>query len=233
MWIRIRKSGVRAMIDGEWNYSVQEAIAIQKTIAHNVIIEGKPENIKYIAGIDIALTPDGMGYCIIAVFTFPQLELCEEVFSSDPITFPYVPGLLSFREGPLVIKAYEKLHIKPDLLIFDGQGIAHPRRCGIASHLGVILDVPSIGCAKSRLCGTYTEPGPNKGDRAYLYDKDEIIGVVLRTRTRVKPVFVSPGHKVGIDEAADIIMQCTDNYRVPLPTRYAHCRVGEYKRGCG
>ncbi|MEW6526588.1 MAG: deoxyribonuclease V [Spirochaetota bacterium] len=214
----------------QWDYSVQEAIIIQKNLAGNVIITGKPEKIEYIAGIDVALTPDDRGYCIIAVFSFPTMELCEEVFCSDPITFPYVPGLLSFREGPLVLKAYEKLSIKPDVLVFDGQGIAHPRRFGIASHIGVILDVPTIGCAKSRLCGTYSEPGPNKGDRAYLYDKDEIIGVVLRTRAQVKPVFVSPGHKIGIDEATDIMMQCTGNYRIPVPTRYAHCRVTMYKR---
>ncbi len=214
----------------QWNCSVQDAIAIQKNLAKRVITQGKPEKIEYIAGIDVALTPEGVGYCIIAIFSFPHMKLCEEVFSSDTITFPYVPGLLSFREGPLVLKAYERLHIKPDLYIFDGQGIAHPRRFGIASHLGVVLDVPTIGCAKSRLCGTYTKPGPNKGDRAYLYDKQEIIGVVLRTRTNVKPVFVSPGHKIGIDESAEIVLQCTDNYRIPIPTRYAHCRVGEYKK---
>jgi len=213
-----------------WNCSVEEAIAIQKELAGNVIIAGKPEKIDHIAGIDIALTPDNKGYCIIAIFSFPDMELCEEVFSSDTINFPYVPGLLSFREGPLVLKAYEKLSIKPDVMVFDGQGIAHPRRCGIASHIGVLLDIPSIGCAKSRLCGTYTEPGPDRGDRAYLYDKEEIIGVVLRTRAHVKPVFISPGHKIGIDEAADIMMQCTGNYRIPVPTRYAHCRVTEYKR---
>ncbi|MEJ5362246.1 MAG: deoxyribonuclease V [Spirochaetota bacterium] len=214
----------------QWNCSVQEAIAIQKNLAGNVIIKGKPEKVEHIAGIDVALTPNDRGFCIIAVFSFPVMELCEEVFCSDTISFPYVPGLLSFREGPLVLKAYEKLSIKPDVLVFDGQGIAHPRRCGIASHIGVLLDIPSIGCAKSRLCGTYTEPGPNRGDRAYLYDNDEIIGVVLRTRAHVKPVFVSPGHKIGIDEAADIMMQCTGNYRIPVPTRYAHCRVTEYRK---
>ncbi len=218
------------MSANKWICNVQEAIAIQKTIAQRVVIQGKPKKIKYVAGIDVALTPRGVGFCIIAVFEFPKLTFCQEVFSSDPVTFPYVPGLLSFREGPLVVKAFEKLAIQPDILIFDGQGIAHPRRCGIASHIGVLLDVPTIGCAKSRLCGTYEQPGINKGDRSYLYDNDQCIGVVLRTRSCVKPVFVSPGHKVGIDEAADIIMQCTDNYRVPLPTRYAHCRVGEYKR---
>lgn len=219
------------MVD-RWDYTVEEAIAIQKTMAGKVITRGKPDTVEYIAGIDVALTPDGRGYCIVAVFTFPQLDLCEEAFSSDTITFPYVPGLLSFREGPLVLQAYEKLSTKPDILVFDGQGIAHPRRFGIASHIGVLLDIPSIGCAKARLWGTYSQPGNNKGDRAYLYDKDEIIGVVLRTRTNVNPVFVSPGHRVGIDEAADIIIQCTDNYRIPVPTRYAHCRVGAYKRQC-
>ncbi len=223
------QSGVRAM-SIQWECSVQEAIAIQKNLAGNAIIKGKPEKINYIAGIDIALTPDGTGYCIIAVFSFPALELCEEVFSSDTINFPYVPGLLSFREGPLVMKAYERLSIKPDVLVFDGQGIAHPRRFGIASHIGVLLDIPSIGCAKSRLFGTYSEPEPDRGSRAYLYDNEEIIGVVLRTRSHVKPVFVSPGHRIGIDEAADIMMQCTGNYRIPVPTRYAHCRVTEYKR---
>lgn len=224
--------GVRAFMNyHRFECSVSEAIAIQENLATTVITAGKPDTITTVAGIDIALTPQNIGFCIIAVFEYPSLVLINEVFSSDPITFPYVPGLLSFREGPLVLKAFEKLTAKPDILIFDGQGIAHPRRFGIASHIGVVLDVPAIGCAKSRLYGNYEEPGITKGDRAYLYDKNnKKIGVVLRTRTNVKPIFVSPGHRVGIDEAADIIVQCTGKYRIPVPTRYAHCRVGEYKR---
>lgn len=213
-----------------WDCTPSEAIAIQKALRERVVIKGKPKILHFIAGVDIALTPQRKGYCIIAVFRFSTLNLYEEVFSSGTIAFPYVPGLLSFREGPLFLQAYSRLSVKPDVIVFDGHGIAHPRRFGIASHMGVLLNTVTIGCAKSRLCGMYQEPGIKRGDRSYLYDGKDIIGVVLRTRNGVKPVFVSPGYNIGIDDAAEIIMQCTGKYRVPEPIRYAHCRVGNFKK---
>ena len=147
------------------------------------------------------------------------------------IKFPYIPGLLSFREGPLFLKTYKKIKSKPDLIIFDGQGIAHPRKFGIAAHLGLFINIPTIGCAKSKLYGEYTEPEKIKGARSYLFNKEKNkIGIVLRTRTNVKPVFVSPGYLVGIDEAADIIMNCIDKYRIPEPIRFADQAVSEYKK---
>jgi deoxyribonuclease V len=149
----------------------------------------------------------------------------------DKISFPYVPGLLSFREAPLIISVFKTVEAVPDCIIFDGQGIAHPRRFGIASHVGLILGIPSIGCAKSRLYGLHEEPGSDCGSRSRLVDAhDQPIGVVLRTKKNVQPVFVSPGHLIGIEESADIIMECRDGYRIPAPTRLAHIRVGEYKR---
>jgi deoxyribonuclease V len=135
---------------------------------------------------------------------------------------PYVPGYLSFREGPAILAACEQLETEPDLFVFDGQGVAHPRRFGIASHVGVILDKPSIGCAKSRLCGTHHEPGPEAGSYVHLYDGDEILGAVLRTRDRVSPVYVSVGHRVSLEAAIEYVLACCRGYRLPETTRYAH-----------
>ncbi len=214
------------------NLSPKEAIALQRRLAEDVITNGMPDTIRLIAGIDLAFSKfDSLGFCAIIVLEYPELVVVEEQFGSGTVSFPYIPGLLSFREGPLFLETFKKLKSRPDLLIFDGQGIAHPRRLGIASHMGVLLDIPAIGCAKSRLYGTFDDPAGRAGSRSYLYDTDgTIIGVVLRTRDNVRPVFVSPGHRVGIDESAGIIMNCVRNYRIPLPTRIADIRVKEYKR---
>jgi deoxyribonuclease V len=139
-----------------------------------------------------------------------------------PVTFPYVPGLLAFREGPSVLAALEKLSIWPDLFIFDAQGLAHPRRLGLACHMGVILDWPSIGCAKSRLIGRHEEPGDEVGDWVPLLDGDQVIGAVVRSRTRVKPLYVSVGHRVDLTTAIDLVLLCSKGYRLPETTRYAH-----------
>ena len=146
----------------------------------------------------------------------------EQSLSTMPASMPYVPGYLSFREAPAILAACDRLETEPDLFVFDGQGVAHPRRFGIASHVGVILDKPSIGCAKSRLCGTHQEPRPEAGSYVHLYDGDEILGAVLRTRDNVSPVYVSVGHRVSLDTAIEYVLACCRGYRLPETTRYAH-----------
>ncbi len=216
----------------DWNLTPKEAVQLQRQIAGNIITSGQPEKLDLVAGIDISMKLFGKtGYAAVIVFSYPELEVVEEAYARAPIHFPYVPGLLSFREGPLVESAFVKLKSRPDLLIFDGHGIAHPRGTGIASHMGLKLNIPSIGCAKSRLCGEYMEPAPARGSSSALQDgKGRQIGVVLRTRENVKPVFVSPGHLVGMEESAHIIMSCTGKYRIPIPTREAHSRVGACRK---
>lgn len=215
-----------------WRCTPAEAIAIQKRLSGRVVIGGRPAKLDFVAGVDLAFEKArGLGFCVIIIFEFPSMNIVEERCAADTVAFPYIPGLLSFREGPLILQAYNMLEKKPECIIFDGQGIAHPRRLGIASHLGLLLDVPSIGCAKSRLYGRFEELAPGKGARAPLVDDaGGQVGVVLRTRTGVKPVFVSPGHRVGVEEAADIVMACAGRYRVPEPTRLADIRVEKFKR---
>lgn len=215
-----------------WNVTPAEAIQIQKELSRQIIIEGCPGNISVIAGIDCAFSrDDNTGYCAIILYSFPDLSVIEECYHYSDIPFPYVPGLLSFREGPLILETFRKLSQKPDCIIIDGQGIAHPRRFGIASHIGFLLDIPSIGCAKSRLCGMYDNPGVTSGSAVPLTDNNgEQIGIVYRTRDNVKPVFISPGHRVGFESALKIITRCSGKYRIPLPTRNADIKVGEYKR---
>ena len=174
--------------------------------------------VKTAAGLDCAFDKAG-GHVLAAavVLSFPELEVIETASACVPLTFPYVPGLLSFREAPACLAAVKKLKTIPDLFLIDGQGIAHPRRLGLASHLGLFLDCPVIGCAKSRLIGTYDEPGQEKGDWSLLYDKDETIGAVVRTRTTVKPLFISPGHRCTLDDAITWTLRLTTRYRLPEP----------------
>lgn len=164
---------------------------------------------------------------VVVVFSYPGLEELEQKFSRGRIPCQYRPGYLSFREGACLVKAYQKLERKPSVIIFDGQGIAHPAKLGLASHLGIILDVPSIGCAKSYLVGEYSPPGPERGSWSKLIYKGEEVGIVLRTRDKVKPVFVSPGYKIGFKEARTIILNCTPRYRIPEPLRQAHILGGK------
>lgn len=215
-----------------WDITSREAIALQKKLASKIITRGRPLKLEHIAGVDIAFDKSqNIGFCAIIIFKFPSLDIAEEITGWGKLAFPYVPGLLSFREAPLILKVMKNLSIIPDCIIFDGQGIAHPRGFGIASHIGLLLGLPSIGCAKSRLYGSYEEPAMEKGAKSYIVDSNNIqIGIVLRTKRNTRPVFVSPGHLVGIEEAADIVLSCADGYRIPAPTRLAHIHVGEYKR---
>lgn len=210
----------------DWHVTTSQAIQIQKELTGQVSRTGDV-NPRLIAGVDISVDRlSGTGTGAVVVLNYPGLEIVEVQVVTDRIEFPYVPGLLSFREAPLVLAACEKLAVNPDLFIVDGQGIAHPRRIGLASHLGLFWDTPTIGCAKSRLCGTHELPGDKAGSYAELIDKNDIIGAVLRTRTGVKPVYVSIGHKIGLPSAINWVLACCRSYRLPEPTRLAHQAAG-------
>lgn len=203
-----------------WNLDPAAAIALQRELAAKVIRKTAFGPVTTIAGVDASYR-DGIARAAIVAFSFPDLDMLDFVIAERPVDYPYVPGLLSFREAPAVLDALEKLPLTPDLLIFDGHGIAHPRRFGIASHVGLLVDRPSIGCAKSRLIGQYDEPGRERGSYSYLRDDGEVIGAVVRTRTGVKPVFVSTGHRISLDAAVDVVLVCGRGYRLPEPTRWA------------
>ncbi len=220
-----------------WNLSYSQAREVQADLACKVEFTRLKKSPKLIAGIDCAFSKDGERiFAAVVVLRPPQFELVEAVSASRRVTFPYIPGLLSFREAPVCLAAVEKLQKQPDLFIIDGQGIAHPRRLGLAAHLGLFLDQPTIGCAKSRLTGIYEEPPFKKGSYSLLKDakgkqniKSEIIGAVVRTRTNVKPVFVSVGHKCLLEDATRVVLDCAVRYRLPEPTRLAHQAVSRLK----
>ncbi len=216
--------------------SVGEAFGIQREISNRVISQNCFSSISTVAGADVAVIKETQELvCGIVVFSFPELEVIERVWSVEQEKFPYIPTLLAFREGPVLLKTYKKLKNKPDLLIVDGQGLAHPRRFGIACHVGVLLDIPAFGIAKKRLFGTHKEPGEKRGSMEHLFDprNGEVIGAVLRTRDSVKPVFVSIGNKIDLGTAVDITLRCHSGYRIPFPTRCADRYVAEVKRRLG
>lgn len=200
----------------------REARAIQQALREKLRIENDFGLLETVAGIDVGYNlKTGMSRASITVMPFATLEVTERLVVEVPTTFPYIPGLLSFREIPAILAALARLAATPDLLMVDGQGIAHPRRMGIAAHLGVLLDMPAIGVAKSRLTGDYAEPGMEKGATSPLTDKGERIGTVLRSKDGVKPLFVSPGHRVDVPAALDMTQRCLTRYRLPEPTRMA------------
>jgi deoxyribonuclease V len=215
-----------------WDVSPDEAIKIQNQLRNLVKVEKLVGEIRYIAGADISFDKgSNVVYAVVLVLKFPELEEVDRSLVVTEVNFPYIPGLLSFRESPALIKAWEKIKIVPDVVMIDGQGIAHPRRFGIASHFGVLVDRPTIGCAKSLLVGEYEEPKDEAGSFSYLYDSGEIIGVALRTRDSFQPVFVSVGHKITLDESIEIVMKTVRGYRIPEPTRQAHLIVNALRRG--
>lgn len=210
-----------------WEASSSEALRIQKELAARVSREAAIGEVRLIAGADVAA--GGRGHparAAVVVLSYPALTLVETSTVEVPLRFPYIPGLLSFRESPVLVQAFEQLESIPDLVMVDGHGISHPRRIGIASHLGLLLDLPTIGCAKSRLVGQYEEVAPEPGSWAPLIDKDEVIGAVVRTKLGVKPVFVSIGHKVDLESAVSWVLRCCRGYRLPEPTRTAHRIAG-------
>ena len=210
-----------------WDVSPSEAIAIQQRLRHRIRQEWDPVALKVqrVAGIDVSIK-EGVARAAVVVLSYPALQSLDVALAEEPVSFPYVPGLLTFREGPVVLAALARLRLEPDLLIFDGQGLAHPRRLGIAAHIGVLVDRSSIGCAKSRLWGKHQEPGSEKGDYALLRDGQEVIGAVVRTRTRVKPVYVSVGHRIDLAQAIEYVLGCCTRFRLPETTRLAHRAAG-------
>lgn len=221
-------------MNNDWNLSPAEARMLQEKLRNEVrLIPLNLNSIRYVGGADIScMKHDPWLYAAIVVLDFDRLEPVDIATASLKSAFPYIPGLLSFRESPAIIKSWEKLRIKPDVLICDGQGIAHPRRFGIASHLGLLLNLPTVGCAKKVLTGTYDSPRDEEGGRSNLMDGEEAIGAVLRTRTRVKPVFVSPGHLCDVDSAVDIVRGCLRRHRLPETTRWAHRLSNEFRIKC-
>jgi len=206
-----------------WNVSIKEAIAIQQRLSNRIITVDLPRKINYVAGVDAGFENDGkITRAAVVVLKFPTLELEEIAIARLPTSFPYVPGLLSFRELPAVLKAFSKLKQQPEMILCDGQGIAHPRRMGIASHLGLLTDLPSIGVGKSRLIGSHAAVRDVKGAWVPLLYQDDVIGAVLRTRKGVKPIYVSIGHKVSLETAIKFVLACTTRFKLPETTRLAH-----------
>ncbi len=214
-----------------WDLSAAEAFALQKELAKSLDIVEPLGGWKTLAAADVSFDRFGTElFAGIVVLKVPGFEVIERVGVTSPARFPYIPGLLSFREAPALLEAFARLENTPDVVLCDGQGIAHPRRLGIASHLGLWLRIPTIGCAKSRLCGQYEEPGANRGDRSPLIDRGEIVGAVLRTKAKVKPLFVSPGHRCDLESAVAVVMETGGKYRLPEPARMAHDYVNEIRR---
>lgn len=213
-----------------WDATPEEALRIQDDLKSRVALKRGFSKLEVVAGADVAFAGDRVFAAVVA-FEYPKLEIIEESYSGAKTAFPYIPGLLSFREGPVLIECYRSLSCDPDLIIFDGQGIAHPKGLGLASHMGVVLGKPAIGCAKSRLIGRYSEPGWTKGSRSDLRAGGRVVGAVVRTKTGVKPVFVSPGHLTDIHTSTEVVLNCSRGYRLPEPTRVAHIRVEEFKKG--
>ncbi|UCB42769.1 MAG: deoxyribonuclease V [Dehalococcoidales bacterium] len=210
-----------------WQLSIAEAVEMQQRLSAQVLRSGEVVRPRFIAGVDVSVSrARGGATGAVVVLEYPGLRLVEVRLVHGEVDFPYVPGLLSFREAPLVLEACEALKITPDLVLVDGQGIAHPRRIGLASHLGLFLDVPTIGCAKSRLCGSHGTPENEPGSYAKLVDKGEIIGVALRTKVRTKPVYISVGHRVELPIAVHWVLECCQGYRLPEPIRLAHQAAG-------
>lgn len=213
-----------------WQLNISQAKEIQLQMATQVSRKDTGIVPRFIAGADISIRKNReIATGAVVVLSYPEMVLVEKQVVEDSLDFPYIPGYLSFREAPLILTACRRLRITPDLLLVDGQGIAHPRRCGLASHLGLFLDIPTIGCAKSLLCGNHEAPGDEPGSIAEIRDNGETIGVALRTKLRVKPIYVSIGHRINLQTAIDWVMKCCHEYRLPEPTRLAHQTAGAIK----
>ena len=210
-----------------WQVSTIEALDIQRRLAGQISRVSQVTTPHFIAGVDISAgNSQGIATGAVVVVEYPELRIVEIQVVQERLSFPYIPGLLSFRESALMLAACDKLKVTPDLILVDGQGIAHPRRLGFASHLGLLLNTPTIGCAKSLLCGQHEAPGLEPGSYAEVVNQGETIGVALRTRAGVKPVYVSIGHKVDLQTAIYWVLECCRGYRLPEPTRLAHLAAG-------
>jgi deoxyribonuclease V len=209
---------------------VARARWLQQRLAARVRLDDGPRRVDLVAGADVAYRPDGRwAWAAVVVMAAPHGPVLETATAAGPPAFPYVPGLLTFREGPLVLRAFGRIARRPDLVLFDAHGLAHPRRFGLACHLGVLLDLPSVGCAKSLLVGAYREPGPARGDWSPLTLDGDVVGAVVRTRAGVRPVFVSPGHRTTVESATHWVLACS-RFRVPEPIRMAEQVVNRLRR---
>ncbi|MBP1806791.1 deoxyribonuclease V [Rubellimicrobium aerolatum] len=215
-----------------WDLSPTEAIALQNDLRAEVVADRPLDlsGLRLVAGVDVSVRND-VSQAAVVIATFPDFRVVETALARQPTPFPYVPGLLSFREGPVLEEAFGQLATEPDLFLFDGNGIAHPRRIGIASHMGLWLNRPTIGCAKTRLTGRHAPVPPEKGAWEPLVDKGEVIGAALRTRAGTNPVFISPGHLCDLAGAVELVLRCSLRFRLPEPIRLAHNAAGALERG--
>lgn len=213
-----------------WPGTVAEARVVQEQLRSRVRLGDGPRRLRLVAGGDLAYRPDGRwAWAAVVLLAFPEGRVVESAVAAGPPAFPYVPGYLTFREGPLLLAAFQQLRRRPDLCLFDGHGLLHPRRFGLACHLGVLLGLPSIGCAKALLVGEYRNPGPERGDWSPILVDGAPAGAVVRTRARVKPIFVSPGHRVTVSGAVRWTLACS-RFRIPEPIRAAEQLVNRLKR---
>ncbi len=214
-----------------WQLTPQEAVALQRELAPQITIAPPRKAIRWVAATDLSFNRfDDRLYAAICIMDLETGTIVETATKAGQVTFPYVPGLLSFREIPALLQCFDTLQHTPDTVICDGQGLAHPRRIGLACHLGLWLQLPTIGCAKSLLCGTHGRLGHKRGATAALIDRGEQVGVALRTRDGVKPIYVSPGHLCDMDTAIEVVLQATPKYRLPAPIRAAHDAANNLRR---
>ncbi|MCL5005309.1 MAG: deoxyribonuclease V [Acidobacteria bacterium] len=222
---------MKPTLRSRWNLTPQQAMRLQERLRDRVVLSDRFGRIRYVAGADIAFEPETqMAFGGVIVYSFPELEEVERHMARRKLRFPYVPGLLSFRESPILIAAFARLQTQPDLLLIDGHGRAHPRLFGIACHIGVLFNKPTIGCAKSLLVGEHKDPASKAGSATPLNFRGEQVGVVLRTRDNVKPIYVTQGHCVSLGSAVKLVRQCVDGYRIPKPTREADHYVRDLRR---
>lgn len=216
----------------EWDLTPKEAVALQSQLRERVLLQPVDLNkVKLIAGADVSFNRfSPTSYAGVVVLSFPELEVVETVGVQTTTHFPYIPGLLSFREIPALVESWAQLKCEPDVLVCDAHGIAHPRRAGFASHAGLVVDRPTLGCAKTVLVGKHADPGPKRGSYAPLIHKDEVVGAALRTKTNVQPIYSSPGHLCDVESSMQILLACHAGYRIPEPTRRAHIFVNELRR---
>lgn len=209
-----------------WNVTYREAISIQEKLRRNISLINSIRKVRSVAGADVSYSRrGGEGIAAMVVFSYPDLDLMDEAFAKGEVSFPYIPGLLSFREAPLLIEAFQRLQCIPDVILYDGQGIAHPRSLGLASHMGLLLELPSVGCAKKKLVGDFEEVGVQPGSTTPIKIEGKIIGAVIRTRRGVKPVFVSPGHLIDLESSIELVLKTCRGFRLPEPIRRAHLMV--------
>jgi deoxyribonuclease V len=214
-----------------WDVSPRRAIEIQRELRSRVALNNGFQELTWIGGADVAFSRKrGRVYAALTVFEFQTMSLLEVAYGEEEVRFPYIPGLLTFREGPVVLEAFQRLRKRPDVILFDGQGIAHPRRLGLASHMGLLLNIPTVGCAKSPLRVEFKPPGLKRGCASRMMDGNEQVGVVLRTRAGIKPLYVSPGHLVDLATSVQLVLAAGRGYRLPEPTRMAHVLVTQLRK---